>query len=456
MTQLHRILQVNKSDRESGAEAICNALHLAYLARGYDAWLAVGTRHTTMPHVKPIPPYSSWNLWASGWAHLAQRLLSAKHSPGSVRLGHLARHLVHPQNFIAKLRGHEPMHYPGTWQLPHLAPGPIDLLHLHNLHGDYFDLRALPWLSRQFPTVVTLHECWLLTGHCVYPLDCPRWNAGCGQCPDLRRYVQVLRDATAANRQRKREIYAQSRLYIATPSRWLMQQVEHSMLMPAIVDARVIHNGIDTDTFVPGSREAARQALGIPVDACVLLFAANGVRQNPYKDYQTLRAAIGRVAERYRARPIYFLALGEDAPDETEGAAVIRFMPFQRDMTTLARYYQAADIYLHAAKGEVWGLTITEALACGIPVVATDVGGIAEQIRAEETGLLVPPADPVRMAEAILDLLAHDDRRVTLGTAAATDAHARFSVARMVDGYLAWYEEILAARANEGVHERHG
>ena len=440
------ILQVNKSDCEGGAEVISNALHLRYLAQGYDAWLAVGTRRTEMPHVLTIPPCARWNLWARGWAGLGERLLSRSRAPRAVRLaGQIAKQLMSPRNCFDHLRGHDPLDYPGTWSLPQLPPTPPDMLHLHNLHGYYFDLRALPALSQQQPTVVTLHDCWLFTGHCVYFLDCPRWQTGCGHCPDLQRYVRVLRDATANNWRQKQAIYARSRLYVATPSRWLMDQVEKSMLMPAIAEARVIPNGIDTEIFCPGSREAARQALGIPPQACVLLFAANGARRNVYKDYQTLRAAIGLVAARYRERPIHFIALGEEAPDETEGAAIIRFVPFQRDPAILARYYQAADLYLHAAKGEVWGLTITEALACGTPVVATDVGGIAEQIRAGETGLLTPPADPAAMAEAILRLLAHDEMRRQFGLAADADIRARFSVQQMAAHYLDWYAEIFAS-----------
>jgi glycosyltransferase involved in cell wall biosynthesis len=74
-------------------------------------------------------------------------------------------------------------------------------------------------------------------------------------------------------------------------------------------------------------------------------------------------------------------ALGENAPAEDVGGAELRFVPYQKDPETVARCYQAADVYVHAACAEVWGLTITEALACGTPVVATAVGGIPEQVK---------------------------------------------------------------------------
>src|SRR5262249_54733173 len=113
----------------------------------------------------------------------------------------------------------------------------------------------------------------------------------------------------------------------------------------------------------------------------ILLFAANGIRQNHWKDYQTMRAAVALVAERLQGQEVLFIALGEDAPAERLGQDEVQFVHYKKDLDTLARYYQAADVYVHAARAEVWGLTITEALACGTPVVATAVGGIVEQIK---------------------------------------------------------------------------
>jgi len=59
-----------------------------------------------------------------------------------------------------------------------------DVVHLHNLHGDYLSLLALPLWGRDKPLVWTLHDAWPLTGNCAYPRDCPRWRAGCGRCPN--------------------------------------------------------------------------------------------------------------------------------------------------------------------------------------------------------------------------------------------------------------------------------
>src|SRR4029079_4578923 len=84
--------------------------------------------------------------------------------------------------------GLEDFDYPNSVELLRFLPQKPDLLHCHNLHGNYFDLRALAGLSRQIPTVLTLHDAWLLSGHCAHSFECERWTIGCGECPDLTIY----------------------------------------------------------------------------------------------------------------------------------------------------------------------------------------------------------------------------------------------------------------------------
>ena len=91
-------------------------------------------------------------------------------------------------------------------------PAPPDIIECHNLHGGYFDLRALPWLSRQAATVLVLHDAWLLSGHCAHSFDCDKWQTGCGACPDLSIEPALRRDGTAHNWTVKQGVYAQSRV----------------------------------------------------------------------------------------------------------------------------------------------------------------------------------------------------------------------------------------------------
>ena len=273
---------------------------------------------------------------------------------------------------------------------------------------------------------------------------------GCGACPDLAIYPAVKRDATAYNWQRKQDIFARSRLYVATPSRWLMQKVDASMLKPACVEQRIIPNGVDLTVFTGGDRREARSRLGLPHDAHILLFAANGVKQNMWKDYRTMRAALGRIDGKINERPVLFIALGDIAKEETVGSTRIQFVPHQDDPLSVARYYQAADVYVHAAKADTFPSSVIEAGACGVPVVATAVGGIPEQVIDGRTGFLVPGGDAEAMAERVVRLLEREGLRRLMAAEAQLAAKARFDIRHQVRAYLDWYESIVVRAPSAG------
>jgi glycosyltransferase involved in cell wall biosynthesis len=464
------ILQVSTVDVGGGAEKAAWNLFEAYRARGHNSWLAVGSKRSNHSDVMVISEDNNcatpWNRFRRALGEKCERLDSKVQG-----LWRLARVCRHPRREVESWLGIEDFNYPRTHQIINMTPQRPNIVHCHNLHGGYFDLRALPWLSQQAVTILTLHDAWLMSGHCAHSLDCERWKIGCGHCPDLNIYPAIQRDATAYNWRRKRNIYAQSRLYISTPCEWLMRKVEQSLLAPAVVEARVIPNGMDLSVFHPADKQAVRAALGIPQDTRVLLFIANGIRRNIWKDYQTLRTAIALIGERIDRRDLLFIALGEDAPAERIGQVEVRFVPYQKDTEAVARYYQAADLYLHAARAETFPNSVLEALACGTPVVATAIGGIPEQVKglevaegqsqtaqlnrygtSEATGILVPAGDAAAMAVGIERLMNDDSLRGRMGENAARDARERFDLQRQVDSYLEWYEELTRDLVSHNDH----
>jgi len=458
---------VNSADIAGGAERISWNLHCAYRKLGYRSRLAVGYRRSKDPDVCVIDGSGSSNLWTRSWLAIDTRL-----SPfvgkirGAGRLQRAVRLLAVPKRLWRVLQGHEDFYSPGTWRLPDLCGERPEILHCHNLHGNYFDLEALPWLSGQMPVVVTLHDAWLLSGHCAHSFECERWQTGCGKCPGIKIYPPIVRDATAYNWERKAHIYNRSRLYIATPSHWLMRRVEQSMLSAAIVEKRVIPNGIDLSVFRPDGRKAARAAVEVPEDVRMVLFMGGRRMRHPWKDRETIDAAIRLVDGKVGNQEVWFVGIGESGPSERVGNVNIAFRPYQTTLELLAQYYQAADLYVHAAHVDTFPNMVIEALACGTPVVATDIGGIPEQIKplihgpnemgadrctstnkVDATGILVPPRDATKLANAILFLLENDALRKRLGVNAAADAKSRFDEKRMVQCYLDWYQDICAARS---------
>ena len=87
-----------------------------------------------------------------------------------------SRALRDPGVLLDVARGREDFRFPASHRVLDLPPKRPDVLHLHNLHGGYFDLRVFPELSQGQPTVVTMHDEWLYTGHCAYTLDSERWQ----------------------------------------------------------------------------------------------------------------------------------------------------------------------------------------------------------------------------------------------------------------------------------------
>jgi glycosyltransferase involved in cell wall biosynthesis len=438
-----KVLQVSTYDLAGGAEKISWSLHQGYKSLGIRSLLAVGSKRTDEVDVFQIPNAECMRWLAKKLSAAGKAIVDQSKSAFLSRLGGWISVIGQPKRYMGLYRGIEDFDYPATWNLLGLVGEKPDIVHCHNLHGCYFDLRSLPWLSQQVRVVLTLHDAWLLTGHCAHSFNCERWKTGCGKCPDLTIPPAIRRDSTASNWRMKREIYSNSKLYLATPSQWLMDKLRESILWPAAIESRVIPNGVDLTVFRPGDQAQARAELGIPLRSIVVLFASNGIRKNFWKDFRTMHSAISIVAERNCTDKVIFMALGEDAPTEHVGRTQIRFVPSVRDPRIVARYFQAADVYIHAVRAETFGLTITEAFACGAPVVATAVGGIPELVEHGLTGFLVPPGDAEQMAEFILALLTNSDLRRRMGERAAQIAQERYGLNTMVRRYLDWYGEIL-------------
>jgi glycosyltransferase involved in cell wall biosynthesis len=460
------VVQVNTLDQPGGAAAVARGLHGDLLARGFDSHFVVGRRTSDGPGIRTLPNDEERNLRARWLNGAAASVSGGSRSRRRLRRG--LRFLADPRRARDLRAGIEDFSFPGTWKLPELVGGSIDVLHLHNLHGQYFDLRALPWLSHLAPTIVSLHDAWLLSGHCAHSLGCERWREGCGSCPDLSLPPAIAADGTAGNWKRKRQIFAESRLYVTAPCEWLMGRVRESILASAIVESRVIPLGVDLDVFRPGDRLAARRTLAIGDDVRVVLMAADHGRHNPWKDFATGRQALLRAGSMMPGTPLMLVALGGSGDEERVDNVTVTHPGFEADPDGMATWYRAADLYVHPSRADTFPLTILEAMACGLPVVASDTGGIGEQVVSESdprrgrpedvaaTGVLVPVGDAEAMAVAIHQLLTDEDRHRSFSDNGAERARTQFAWRRYADEMTAWYREVALDRTSRTDRERSG
>lgn len=424
MSAAQKILSISTSDQGGGAERVAWTLFKGFERAGAQSWLAVGNKKSTDPNVYAF--HHSWHVDYRPYAN-----------------ARLQRDLVESKQRDAQ-HGVEDFNFPYSHLLATIAGTRPDIILCHNLHGGYFDLRALAKISREIPVVLLLHDSWSFTGHCAHPVRCERWRHGCGSCPDLSLPPRITADATAFNWSRKAAIYRDSRLHVAAPTRWLLDRARQSMLAPAMAASRVIPCPVDM-ACRPADKAAVRRLLDLPEHAAILVYAAFEATSNPYKDYPTIESALRELAARMPDRDVLFIALGQAAAERQFGRIRLRFLPFQSP-ARVVQFLQAADICLHAAHVENFGLVCAEALACGTPVVSTAVGGLPEVIRHGERGLLVPAGDARSLAESAARLLEDDDLKNQLGRQAADYARDNWHEDIVTQQYLEWFDDILGSR----------
>ncbi|MBM4439471.1 MAG: glycosyltransferase family 4 protein [Candidatus Rokubacteria bacterium] len=332
--------------------------------------------------------------------------------------------------------------YPSSWALPWMrAVREADVVQLFNTHGGYFSHLALGSLARHRPLVWRLSDMWALTGHCGYSYECERWLTGCGACPHLDEYPALPRDTTAMLWRTKRELYARTPLTIVSPSRWLADCARRSPLL-GHYPVHVIPNGLDTDVFRPQPRAAARARFGIADDARVILFSAVAVDQ-VRKGGAYLREALGRLADtRLRAT---LLVVGRGAGAWSAGLPFpVRAVDHLDDDAALAASYAAADVFVLPTVAENLPNGILEAMACGTPAVAFEVGGVPDVVRHLETGYLAAPRDAAGLAKGVELLLADDDLRARLGHESRATVEREHGLLLQARRFLAVYEGLRA------------
>jgi len=189
---------------------------------------------------------------------------------------------------------------------------------------------------------------------------------------------------------------------------------------------RVIPPGVDTQRFRPSERTAARAAIGVAADACLMLFVG---RIEPLKGADTLLPArlslsiIGGDPDQPRESRLAELQRLMELRDELGLAEVVTFLG-KRAQETLPDYYVAADVVVMPSLYESFGMVALEAMACGTPVVASQVGGLAYLVREGETGYLVPDRDPVELADRLSRLLSNAQLRAQMGAQAVLHAQS--------------------------------
>lgn len=217
---------------------------------------------------------------------------------------------------------------------------------------------------------------------------------------------------------------------VLAPSRLMVHQlgdmgVAHALHQPL---------GIDSEIFHPSRRRATlRTELGLPGDVRLLVYAG---RFTADKKLPLLIDAVRKLGPRYH---LLLVGGGAELPQHPH----VSVMPFQRDQRLLAGVLAGCDLLVHPGDCETFGLIVLEAMACGLPVVATTGGGVAELVD-EHTGILARPNDADSLAGAIEAIYARDMGR--LGAQARQKAQEQYDWRQVFPQLMHRYGSLLAAR----------
>lgn len=276
-----------------------------------------------------------------------------------------------------------------------------DILHLHWINEGFLSLSSLKKLSDLGkPVVWTLHDMWAFTGGCHYSSGCTRFKNTCNNCPYLK--YPSDEDSSTRRQNEKLKVYQALSPHIVTCSRWLAGEAYSSKLMNSL-KVSVVPNAIDTCVYKPCSSEEARQKLGLPKDKILILFTALNTNEER-KGFKELKATLRILIDRFPLikNTAELLVLGTSSPEELSDLP-ISVNPLGRIYgdERIAECYNAADVFVAPSLEDNLPNTVMEALSCGIPAAAFNIGGMPDMIEHKLNGYLAAPYSAEDLAAGI-------------------------------------------------------
>ena len=310
------------------------------------------------------------------------------------------------------------------------------VIHLHNLHGYYLNIEILfhYLASADIPVVWTLHDCWSFTGHCCYFdfICCEKWKTHCHNCPLKKSYpASYLIDNSRNNFTKKRELFNSVKNMTMVPvSNWLGGLLAESYLKDYPV--KVIHNGIDLNTFKPMDKQAVAEKYNAH-NKFVMLGVANiwdqrkgfddFVKLSEYLNDDEVIILVGLSKNQLKGLPSNIIGV-----ERTES------------VEELAQLYSLADVFINPTYEDNFPTTNIESLACGTPVVTYNTGGSPEAID-EKTGFVVEKGSVDGLVKVIAEIKGKG--KDYYFDACVSRARARYDKEDRFEEYFELYKNII-------------
>lgn len=325
------------------------------------------------------------------------------------------------QDWLVKLFANDLMFAWNNYLLETKEFKEADIVHCHNLHSNFFDLKTLQKMSSQKPVVWTLHDMWAFTGFAS--------NSATLRNPNPKKFLLYLWDNTSNLLRIKKNIYTKSKLYLVAVSDWMKNEASKSILGEQPITR--IYNGIDIDTFKPYDKTVTKKELGLPLNKKIVAFGVKGWCDS------------NKIIDSYIGdESIFFIAIGHS--NITTSNKNYLTLPHTQDRNLFAKYLSATDVFFHPTPEDSFGLISAEALSCGTPVVTYNVDALPEIVSHKEVGYVAEYQnikDAKNGIEYILNLSKNEYGRMS--EKARERIVNKFSIEKMYMEYLTLYKKIL-------------
>ena len=419
-----KILLLSTFELQGGAAIACKRLLQAFEKQGISAKMLVRDKQTDDERVCSI--YEKQPKWFGKFRFLRERLVIWLNNGFS-------RHNLFAVS-IANTGYRIDRHPLVKW---------ADVIHLHWVNQGFLSLKSIAKLSSLGkPVVWTMHDQWAYTGICHYTGGCLKYYTQCQACAKLKHACK--KDLSRCIFKKKAEIYRSGKITFLGCSQWIAEEARKSALCH---ESRIcsIPNAIDCTVYGKKNKAEVRQSLHLPTDKKLLLFGACKVTDDR-KGFNYLKEACEYLSRREKISKDELLIVVFGGNSE-EIAALLPYPVYHvgyiRDAEKMIDLYNAVDLFVIPSMEDNLPNTIMEAMACGIPCVGFDVGGIPEMIDHRQNGYVAEYKNADDLANGIHWILEEADPEI-LSTNARKKVEQSYSEEIVAKQHITLYHSLLS------------
>lgn len=312
-----------------------------------------------------------------------------------------------------------------------------DLVHYHILYNGVVSLLDYPRLMNAKKSVWTIHDPWILTGNCLYPLQCDKWKNGCGDCEKTDESLFKLKyDTTNFMWMQKKRILSQINPHIIVSCGFMEKYLKQSPMTQHFSKIHTIPFGIDMGKYALKTKKW--KGFRKNTEKIVIAFRSDRLERKGCKYiYQAL-------LKLNAGDSIELLCVGNEAvPSYVKNKYRTTELGWVHEESKIIQFYQSCDIFLMPSLAETFGMMAIEAMAAGCIVICFKETVLEEITNAPDCGIAVEYLSSDAIANAIVYLLEHPKDIVCRSEKGREYIKRKYSFDTYVNRHIELYQEIL-------------